>query len=63
MFLHKIEKTLIEDYYYVDNNFFYVRIYRWNPYLSIRPWFNIFPLKIKIKFVINGLRYSFSNKK
>nr|YP_010620220.1 Succinate dehydrogenase subunit 2 [Dictyomenia sonderi]WAX04256.1 Succinate dehydrogenase subunit 2 [Dictyomenia sonderi] len=30
----------------MNSRFFYVRIYRWNPYLSLKPWFNIFPLNI-----------------
>ena len=46
MFLKKIEKNLINNFYYVNADFFYVRIYRWNPYLSLKPWFNIFPLKL-----------------
>lgn len=46
MFLYKIEKILFNDTNYVSSNFFYVRVYRWNPYLSIKPWFNIFPLKL-----------------
>lgn len=46
MFLQKIEKVLIDESNFVNANFFYVRIYRWNPYLSLKPWFNIFPLKI-----------------
>lgn len=46
MFLHKIEKLLLDDTNYVNSSFFYIRIYRWNPYLSLKPWFNIFPLKI-----------------
>nr|YP_010620266.1 Succinate dehydrogenase subunit 2 [Amplisiphonia pacifica]WAX04302.1 Succinate dehydrogenase subunit 2 [Amplisiphonia pacifica] len=47
MFLQKTEKYLFDDSYYVNSTFFYVRIYRWNPYLSLKPWFNIFPLKSK----------------
>nr|YP_010619990.1 Succinate dehydrogenase subunit 2 [Tayloriella tenebrosa]WAX04003.1 Succinate dehydrogenase subunit 2 [Tayloriella tenebrosa] len=46
MFLQKIEKFLFDDIHYVNSHFFYVRIYRWNPYLSLKPWFNIFPLKL-----------------
>nr|YP_010620059.1 Succinate dehydrogenase subunit 2 [Rhodomelopsis africana]WAX04072.1 Succinate dehydrogenase subunit 2 [Rhodomelopsis africana] len=46
MFLQKIEKFLFDESYYITSQFFYVRIYRWNPYLSLKPWFNIFPLKI-----------------
>ena len=46
MFLKKIEKNLINNLYYVNSDFFYIRIYRWNPYLSLKPWFNIFPLKL-----------------
>nr|YP_010620013.1 Succinate dehydrogenase subunit 2 [Symphyocladiella dendroidea]WAX04026.1 Succinate dehydrogenase subunit 2 [Symphyocladiella dendroidea] len=46
MFLQKIEKFLFDDSYYINSNFFYIRIYRWNPYLSLNPWFNIFPLKL-----------------
>lgn len=49
MFLQKIEKILFDDSNYTNLNFFYVRIYRWNPYLSIKPWFNIFPLKFNNK--------------
>lgn len=45
MFLQKIEKFIFDDTYYISSNFFYVRIYRWNPYLNLKPWFNIFPLK------------------
>lgn len=27
----------------------YIRVYRWNPYLKNKPWFNIYPLTLKIK--------------
>uniref|UniRef100_A0A8E6NXB7 Succinate dehydrogenase [ubiquinone] iron-sulfur subunit n=1 Tax=Erythrocystis saccata TaxID=2822695 RepID=A0A8E6NXB7_9FLOR len=47
MFLKNITRTLIDNSNYVNSQFFYIRIYRWNPYLKINPWFNIFPLKIK----------------
>nr|YP_010619967.1 Succinate dehydrogenase subunit 2 [Xiphosiphonia pinnulata]WAX03980.1 Succinate dehydrogenase subunit 2 [Xiphosiphonia pinnulata] len=47
MFLQKVEKFFFDDTYYVNSNFFYIRIYRWNPYLNLKPWFNIFPLKLK----------------
>nr|YP_010620243.1 Succinate dehydrogenase subunit 2 [Deltalsia parasitica]WAX04279.1 Succinate dehydrogenase subunit 2 [Deltalsia parasitica] len=47
MFLQKIEKIFFDESYYVNSNFFYVRIYRWNPYLRLKPWFNIFPLKLR----------------
>lgn len=46
MFLQKIERIISDNTNYIDSSFFYVRIYRWNPYLSIKPWFNIFPLKL-----------------
>nr|YP_010620082.1 Succinate dehydrogenase subunit 2 [Pterosiphonia complanata]WAX04095.1 Succinate dehydrogenase subunit 2 [Pterosiphonia complanata] len=45
MFLQKIEKIFIDDSNYITSQFFYIRIYRWNPYLRLKPWFNIFPLK------------------
>nr|YP_010620105.1 Succinate dehydrogenase subunit 2 [Periphykon beckeri]WAX04141.1 Succinate dehydrogenase subunit 2 [Periphykon beckeri] len=47
MFLYPIEKFLFDESNYVTSKFFYIRIYRWNPYLSLKPWFNIFPLKFK----------------
>uniref|UniRef100_A0A9F1UCG8 Succinate dehydrogenase [ubiquinone] iron-sulfur subunit n=1 Tax=Melanothamnus gigas TaxID=3016206 RepID=A0A9F1UCG8_9FLOR len=47
MFLQKIEKILFDDSNYVSSQFFYIRIYRWNPYLRLKPWFNIFPIQIK----------------
>ena len=49
MFLQNIERIFIDDSNYVNNQFLYIRIYRWNPYLNINPWFNIFPLKINEK--------------
>lgn len=27
----------------------YIRIYRWNPYLSLKPWFSIHPIHYKLK--------------
>lgn len=27
----------------------YIRIYRWNPYLSLKPWFSIHPVHYKLK--------------
>uniref|UniRef100_A0A1J0F7D1 Succinate dehydrogenase [ubiquinone] iron-sulfur subunit n=1 Tax=Choreocolax polysiphoniae TaxID=282351 RepID=A0A1J0F7D1_9FLOR len=47
MFLLKIEKYFFDDSYLISSKYFYVRIYRWNPYLHLKPWFNIFPLKLK----------------
>nr|QUJ09430.1 succinate dehydrogenase subunit 2 [Neorhodomela munita] len=44
MFLQKIEKFIFDETYYVSSSFFYIRIYRWNPHLNLKPWFNIFPL-------------------
>lgn len=49
MFIQKIEKLILNEMFYVNSTFKYIRIYRWNPYLSIKPWFNIFPLLIKTK--------------
>ena len=46
MFLQNIEKFIFDDINYVDSEYYYLRIYRWNPYLNIKPWFNIFPLKL-----------------
>lgn len=46
MFLENIEKFIFDDINYVDSDYFYLRIYRWNPYLRLKPWFNIFPLKL-----------------
>ena len=60
MFLQKIEKFIFDDTYYISSNFFYVRIYRWNPYLNLKPWFNIFPLKpnnLKQSMVLDILFY------
>lgn len=47
MFLQKVENFFFSDLYYVSAQFFYVRIYRWNPYMSFKPWFNIFPIKLE----------------
>lgn len=46
MFLQKIQKFIFDDTNYMDSNYYYIRIYRWNPYLKLKPWFNIFPLKL-----------------
>nr|YP_010620036.1 Succinate dehydrogenase subunit 2 [Symphyocladia marchantioides]WAX04049.1 Succinate dehydrogenase subunit 2 [Symphyocladia marchantioides] len=64
MFLHKIEKFFFNDSYYVSSNFFYVRIYRWNPYLSLNPWFNIFPLNSTHinSFMVLDLLFYIKNK-
>nr|YP_010620174.1 Succinate dehydrogenase subunit 2 [Gredgaria maugeana]WAX04210.1 Succinate dehydrogenase subunit 2 [Gredgaria maugeana] len=47
MFFQQIEKFLFDDSYYISSNFFYIRIYRWNPSLNLKPWFNIFPMRFK----------------
>uniref|UniRef100_A0A7L4WNZ4 Succinate dehydrogenase [ubiquinone] iron-sulfur subunit n=1 Tax=Osmundea sinicola TaxID=290685 RepID=A0A7L4WNZ4_9FLOR len=46
MFLQKIPKFIFDDTNYINSNYYYIRIYRWNPYLKLKPWFNIFPLKL-----------------
>nr|YP_010620151.1 Succinate dehydrogenase subunit 2 [Herposiphonia versicolor]WAX04187.1 Succinate dehydrogenase subunit 2 [Herposiphonia versicolor] len=63
MFLQKTKNFFFTDSYYVNSNFFYIRIYRWNPYLSLKPWFNIFPLKLQInsKFMILDLLFYIKN--
>ena len=43
----KINFTKIKDY----NNKKYIRIYRWNPYLKNKPWFNIYPIIISNKSI------------
>nr|WAX04118.1 Succinate dehydrogenase subunit 2 [Polysiphonia sp.] len=48
MFLQKLEKTFLDDSNYVSAKFFYLRIYRWNPSLRLKPWFNIFPLNLNL---------------
>lgn len=50
MFLKKINEILLDESNFVDSNFTYIRIYRWNPYLRSNPWFNIFPLRLNKKF-------------
>nr|YP_010620197.1 Succinate dehydrogenase subunit 2 [Dipterosiphonia australica]WAX04233.1 Succinate dehydrogenase subunit 2 [Dipterosiphonia australica] len=59
MFLQKIENFLFDESYYVSSKFFYIRIYRWNPYLNLKPWFNIFPLKFKdsVQFMVLDLLF------
>ncbi len=47
MFLQKTEKIFINNSTCINDQFSYIRIYRWNPYLNLKPWFNIFPLKVK----------------
>uniref|UniRef100_A0A1C8XRS4 Succinate dehydrogenase [ubiquinone] iron-sulfur subunit n=1 Tax=Dasya binghamiae TaxID=1896963 RepID=A0A1C8XRS4_9FLOR len=32
---------------YINSKTKYIRIYRWNPYLSLKPWFSIHPINIK----------------
>lgn len=45
MFIQKIEKLILnEDIFFVSANYKYIRIYRWNPSLNIKPWFNIYPI-------------------
>ena len=46
MFLQSIEKFILDDSNYVNLTHYYVRIYRWNPYFKVRPWFHIFPLRM-----------------
>uniref|UniRef100_A0A1J0F7K1 Succinate dehydrogenase [ubiquinone] iron-sulfur subunit n=1 Tax=Vertebrata lanosa TaxID=1261582 RepID=A0A1J0F7K1_9FLOR len=64
MFLKKIEKKFINDSYYINANFFYVRIYRWNPYLNLKPWFNIFPLKLNknISYMVLDILFIIKNQ-
>lgn len=40
------KKLFLKTNFYITTKYKYIRIYRWNPYLSIRPWFNIYPINI-----------------
>lgn len=45
MFIKKYwRKFIFNSYFYVTAKNKYVRIYRWNPHLSLKPWFNIYPI-------------------
>lgn len=46
MFLRSIERFILDDSNYVNINYYYLRIYRWNPHFKTKPWFHIFPLKL-----------------
>lgn len=48
LFLRKnyYKLNMIEKFYVTAKNR-YIRIYRWNPYLSLSPWFSIYPINLK----------------
>nr|YP_011017701.1 succinate dehydrogenase subunit 2 [Dasysiphonia japonica]WQF69524.1 succinate dehydrogenase subunit 2 [Dasysiphonia japonica] len=39
-------KKVISSRFFTNSKIKYVRIYRWNPYLSLKPWFSIYPLDL-----------------
>lgn len=45
MFIKKyLGKLTFNSHFYVTAKNKYIRIYRWNPHLSFKPWFNIYPI-------------------
>nr|YP_011017615.1 succinate dehydrogenase subunit 2 [Bostrychia tenuissima]WQF69438.1 succinate dehydrogenase subunit 2 [Bostrychia tenuissima] len=49
MFLQKIEKLFLDEMFYLNPQFKYIRIYRWSSFKNSNPWFNIFPTRLNLK--------------